>query len=82
VTNRQAEAARFLLGWSRERLALESHVPVSSVYILMRLGSAGPEHEAQIRAALEAAGIEFTDGIVSGVQLRRYEAPKPSVLPF
>jgi len=30
---------------------------------------------AAIRAALEAAGVEFTNGDPSGVQLRRSETP-------
>ncbi len=70
MTNRQAATARFLLGWSPERLAQESNIPVSSVYLFIRLGSAGLEHDALMRAAFERAGIEFPHGATAAVRLR------------
>jgi DNA-directed RNA polymerase specialized sigma24 family protein len=71
MTRSQAVTARALLGWSPERLARASGVPVSSVYMLARLGSAGPEHDERIRATLEQAGVVFTNGKDNGVKLIR-----------
>ena len=59
MTGRQASAARTLLGWSFEQLAQKSGVPVSSVYLLMRLGKASCEHDYLIQVAFEQEGIKF-----------------------
>ncbi len=61
MTNRQAAAARVLLGWSPEQLAQKSNIPVSSVYLMIRLGTAGAEHDHLMQAAFEQAGIHFVD---------------------
>lgn len=37
---------RLLLGWSRENLAKRSGVPIASVYLIERMGTAGPEDDA------------------------------------
>ncbi|RYE93865.1 MAG: XRE family transcriptional regulator [Oxalobacteraceae bacterium] len=36
---------RLLLGWSREDLAKRSGVPIASVYLIERMGTAGPEDD-------------------------------------
>ena len=63
--------ARYILGWTSEELARSAKVPVSSVFILARFGSAGPDHDRRLRAALEAAGIEFLDTHPGQARLRR-----------
>lgn len=73
MRTKDAFLGRVLLGWSRERLAQESGVPVSEVYTFERIGQADPEAVAKIKAALEAGGIEFvlSDEVQPGVQLRK-----------
>lgn len=74
MTPAQLKAARSLLGWSRDRLAGQSDVPAHAVGEFERglVGaSATAERLAAIRAALELAGIEFTDGDNPGVSRRR-----------
>ena len=41
-------SARMSLGWSIEKLAKESRVTVASVYLLERMGTAGPEDDAKM----------------------------------
>ena len=68
LTNTQCIAARSLLGWTNERLALEAEVSPGTI-IGFEMGRRKP-HAAtinRIEATLEAAGIEFLDG--SGVRL-------------
>lgn len=44
---------RLLSGWSREDLAKRGGVPIASVYLVERMGTAGPEDDAlMIRALL------------------------------
>ena len=43
---------RITLGWSREHLAQISGVQVAAIYLLERLGSAGPEDDQRIRDAI------------------------------
>ncbi len=67
----QVRAARGLLDWSQDRLASTAKVGNSTV----RDFEAGrrtpyPNNLAAIRAALEAAGVTFTDGDEPGVKLR------------
>jgi len=72
VTSAQLRAARALLGWTIRDLAERSGVHRNTV---ARLESADPttgHARAAIRAALEAAGVEFLDnGAGPGVRLRR-----------
>src|SRR5450759_1261373 len=74
ITPMQVRAARGLLDWSRDQLATASSVPKRT---LVRFegadGAARPSTLAAIRAALEAAGIEFIaeDGGGPGVRLRK-----------
>jgi ribosome-binding protein aMBF1 (putative translation factor) len=62
ITRDQAMTARRLLGWSRERLAQMSGVAVASIFTLERIGAADDKEVTRIKAALQAAGVEFTGG--------------------
>ena len=70
----QGRAARALVNWSRERLAEASKVP-SRTIADFELGNTSPQRRtlAAIRAALEAAGVVFTNGDEPGVKLRKAE---------
>ena len=52
---RNVLTVRLLLGWSREHLARSSNVPVSSVYILERLGHTASVDDKRIIDTLVAA---------------------------
>ena len=67
----QVRAGRALLGWSQDQLVEASGVPKRTVARL-ELGDGTPQMRtlAAIRTALEAAGVEFTDGDAPGVRLR------------
>ncbi len=70
----QVRAARALIGWKREQLAIASSVPVRTLDRLEN-GEGSPQRRtlSAIRAALEAAGVEFIEenGGGPGVRLRR-----------
>ncbi|MBR2120462.1 MAG: helix-turn-helix domain-containing protein [Pseudomonadota bacterium] len=75
VSTRQVKAARALLNWSQQDLADEANVSIATV---KRLESddgdlKGREETARkLRAALQAAGIEFLEGSAgTGVRLRK-----------
>ena len=76
VSIRQLKAARALIGWSQEELALAAEVSLPTVKRLEAanglLGGRATT-EQKIRAALEKAGIEFLDenGGGLGVRLRK-----------
>jgi hypothetical protein len=74
MTPEQCRAARELLGWTRVVLSVRSHVSIETI----RKAEVGfPRHMPRtlsaIRAALEAAGIEFIpeNGGGAGVRLRK-----------
>ena len=70
----QIRAARALLKWSGRRLSESSGVSYPTIQRLeSRDGPIGglAETGAKIRAALESAGVEFTNGDAPGVQLRK-----------
>jgi hypothetical protein len=71
MTPDQVRRARFLLGWRPEYLARVSDVPVSAVITLERIGSAEHEYKRRIQAALEQAGVAFTNGDEPGVKLQK-----------
>jgi len=79
VTPYQIKAARSLLGWTRRQLAFRSALSEHMVTTLEeRQRVAEPDGQteqsdaaASVRAALEAAGIEFTDGLVSRARMRK-----------
>ena len=65
-------AARALLDWSRETLAQRSKVALRTIVDFER-GARNPRDATfdAIRTALEAAGVEFTNGDQPGVRLRK-----------
>ncbi len=67
----QINAARALLGWSQDDLAGHSGVSVPTVKRLEAPGKFRVSDDARLKmeAALEAAGIEFTNGRKPGVRL-------------
>jgi transcriptional regulator with XRE-family HTH domain len=76
VSIRQIKAARALLSWSQEQLAQAADISIPTIKRLE--SNDGPlggrtETAKKIRAALEAAGIEFIDenGGGPGVRLRK-----------
>jgi DNA-binding XRE family transcriptional regulator len=76
VSIRQVKAARALLDWSQEQLAIEADVSVPTIKRLEADdGPLGGRDETgnKIRLALEAAGVEFIDenGGGPGVRLRK-----------
>ena len=79
LTPEQVRAARDLLGWSRQRLGAHCELGEHVISKYESTGRVVPSHPKQknpidrlgaIRAALEAAGVEFTGGDAPGVQLR------------
>ena len=74
ISIRQIKAARSLLDWSQERLAEASGVSIPTVRRLEAVdGELGGRRDTagKIVAALEAAGVEFTNGDQPGVRLGR-----------
>ncbi len=81
MTPDQLKAARGLLGWSLIQLGSRSGTSRYMVKTFEQTGRVVPLYGygrtaqfdaiAAVRAALEAAGVEFTDGAVPGVQLRK-----------
>ena len=67
----QIRAARALLGWSREQLSEKASVAVRTLN-RVETGEGEPQRRtlSAIRTALEAAGVEFTNGDAPGVRLR------------
>jgi transcriptional regulator with XRE-family HTH domain len=68
----QCRAARALLSWSQGELAATSGVSQAAI-ANFELSKSTPirANLAAIRAALEGAGVEFTNGEGEGVRLRR-----------
>ncbi len=68
----QCRAARGLKDWSQLRLAAEANVGLSTVRNF-EAGRSMPiaNNLVAIRSALEAAGVEFTNGNQPGVKLRK-----------
>ena len=76
ITTRHIKAARALLAWSQETLAERSGVSVPTIKRLE--AEDGPlggraETSEKIKTALQAAGIEFTNGDAPGVRLIRLD---------
>jgi DNA-binding XRE family transcriptional regulator len=76
VSIRQVKAARALLAWSQEQLAIEAEISIPTIKRLeAHDGPLGGRSETggKIRTALENAGVEFIDenGGGLGVRLRR-----------
>ena len=81
ITIRQVKAARALVGWSQSNLADHSGVSEPTIARLEsadgRLGGRTGTIR-KIRAALEAAGVEFTNGDQPGVRLTAGRAASPA----
>jgi transcriptional regulator with XRE-family HTH domain len=70
ITPVQCLEARKLLNWTRDRLGSRCSVSHSSVrFFEIGAKPLRPEDRGAIRSALEAAGIEFTNGSEPGVKL-------------
>ena len=70
LTPGQSRAARRLLGWSQTRLAKEAGLGLSTVYDLeCQRRDVSAASVEKMRKALEAAGVEFTNGKQPGVRL-------------
>jgi transcriptional regulator with XRE-family HTH domain len=71
ITGEQVKAARKLLGWSHVRLAGKSGLSDTTVAKFER-GESRPSvlSVTTLRRALEAAGVEFTNGGEPGVKLK------------
>jgi transcriptional regulator with XRE-family HTH domain len=74
VITRQIKAARSLLGWEQNELAVQSGLAISTIRRLEGLRdapiSAQFETVEKIRCAFERAGIEFLGNPNPGVRLR------------
>ncbi len=71
ISAAQVRAARGLLNWSRDQLVEVSSVPKRTL-VRFEEEAVSPQRRTvdAIRAALEAAGVTFTDGDEPGVKLR------------
>jgi DNA-binding XRE family transcriptional regulator len=79
VSIRQVKAARALLAWSQDQLA--SAAGISAPTIKRLEAQDGPlagrrETQTRIKAALEAAGVEFIDENGGGPGVRLKKRPK------
>jgi transcriptional regulator with XRE-family HTH domain len=75
VSPEQSRAARALLSWSQIKLAKRARLSESTIRNFeKRRFTPAPRNLAAIRAALERAGVEFTNGDRPGVRLKRKPA--------
>lgn len=74
MTSAQCRAARGLLGWSQQKLATSAKVGVVTVRAFER-GAVQPRNAtiAVMQGALEAAGVEFTNGDEPGIKAKKQE---------
>ncbi|MGY0790969.1 helix-turn-helix domain-containing protein [Azospirillum argentinense] len=77
ITPDQCRAARAMLGWSRDKLAVEARVGPATLADF-EAGKRSPYQRtlADIQTALEAAGIQFIPQDTAGPGVR-WRAPKP-----
>jgi hypothetical protein len=79
ISSAQMRAARALLRWSALDLAKASKVGVATIRRVEVVDGEIPvtlANEAALRQALEAAGVEFTNGDQLGVRLTRTAAAR------
>jgi transcriptional regulator with XRE-family HTH domain len=71
ISPAQCRAARALLDWSQERLSAESKVGIKTI-VDFEQGNRKPYDRTirDLREALEAAGVEFTNDNRPGLRLR------------
>lgn len=75
MTPAQCRQARELLGWTDAQLAERAGIKLGTVrYMEMGHGRPHARTLAVIRAALEGAGVEFTNGETPEVKLRKTES--------
>ncbi len=78
ISPAQSRAARGLLDWSRDQLAAVSQVAKRTIVRFEASdGVTRPGTTTAIRIALEAAGVEFTNGDAPGVRLKPREPVSP-----
>ena len=81
LTSEHIRAARALLRWEQRHLADESSVSLPTIKRLEAKPGVLVAHNSTVlalRAAFEAAGIEFTNGDQPGVRLRKSPPSKKS----
>jgi transcriptional regulator with XRE-family HTH domain len=73
ATVEQIKAARALLGWTQEDLAVRSTVSVPTVRRFEARSKLRVSDDIRLKmeAALQEAGVEFTNGDAPGVRLHR-----------
>jgi hypothetical protein len=69
ISPAQVTEARPLLGWTQERLSIEARVPPTAVSTFDGDTRTGAKIETALCTALEAGGIEFTEGRPPGAKL-------------
>ena len=77
LTSELIRAARMLLRWDQETLSQKSGVPLTTLKKLeLRPGPLATRGgtEDRLRAAIESAGVEFTNGGQPGVRMRKGDA--------
>ena len=68
----QFRAERALLDWSRSKLGDKAGHSLATVQRVEKGGAfVSDEVRAKLRATLEAAGVEFTNGDAPGVRLKK-----------
>lgn len=71
ITPAQFRAARALLDWSRSKLGEKAGYSLPTVQRLEKGGAnVSDEVREKLKAALEKAGVEFTNGDSPGVRLK------------
>ena len=79
MTRSQLRAARALLAWSREMVAAASGVSLATIKrIEPGEGTLSTKVETleKLKTALEAAGVEFTNGNQPGVRMRNSKSKR------
>ncbi len=74
LTSDQIRAARALLRWDQKKLAAAANISVETIKRLEKTPGKVSAYTGTMEAitkALEAAGVEFTNGDAPGVRLRQ-----------